>query len=175
MKKETKNHKKGFTLLELLVVVLIIGILAAIALPQYKMAVTKAKVASILPIMRAWYNYANEYRLQHNEYPDMCDDADICWPENFCGCYWDSDNTNFWTECFAYERTAGEVYCRKDIDPDNYFVITMYQPDETDYNDCRGKLACEAEGSKGNKFCKAIGGKFMTGIKCSYNTDTYFL
>ena len=38
-------NKKGFTLLELLVVVLIIGILAGIALPQYRFAVEKTRLA----------------------------------------------------------------------------------------------------------------------------------
>ena len=40
-------NKKGFTLLELLVVVLIIGILAGIALPQYRKAVVKSKLAEV--------------------------------------------------------------------------------------------------------------------------------
>ncbi len=71
------KDKSGFTLIEMLVVVLIIGILAAVALPQYKKVVLKSRFATIKNITRAIYDAEQRYYLVHNQYTTNWDELDI--------------------------------------------------------------------------------------------------
>ena len=66
MKQINKQNKKGFTLIEMLVVVLIIGILAGIALPQYNKAVEKSKVAQALITLKYMRERGQEFMLQNS-------------------------------------------------------------------------------------------------------------
>ncbi len=70
--KTYRNHKSGFTLVEILIVVIILGILAAIVIPQFTNASTSARVASLQGQLQTLRSQIQLFKLQHNDVlPDL--------------------------------------------------------------------------------------------------------
>jgi general secretion pathway protein G len=58
--------KRGFTLVEILIVVVILGILAAIVIPQFTEASTEAKLSSLCSDLQTMRSQIELYKVQHN-------------------------------------------------------------------------------------------------------------
>lgn len=68
---------KGFTLVEILIVVVILGILAAIVIPQFTSASESAKASSLVSQLQTIRSQLELYQVQHNgNYPDLSDTDD---------------------------------------------------------------------------------------------------
>ncbi len=67
--------KRAFTLIELLIVVAIIAILAAIAVPNFLEAQTRSKVSRAMSDMRSIATAVETYAVDYNSYPLDADDV----------------------------------------------------------------------------------------------------
>ncbi len=63
--------KSGFTLVEILIVVVILGILAAIVIPQFTEASTEAKLSSMCTDLQTLRSQIELYKIQHNDVPPL--------------------------------------------------------------------------------------------------------
>ena len=160
--------KKGFTLMELLVVVLIIGILAAVAVPQYQLAVDKARFTEMQTIGKKLSEMIELYYLSTGKYPDYWADLDITLP----GCReegklydlicqknrWDLNAGSFsgWDSL----TRAGKADENGSFNPDgnNFLYYHYFQYTDQYEEKFRGKTVCWGQSERGKKLCKNLCG-----------------
>ena len=64
-----KTVQKGFTLIELMIVIAIIGILAAIAIPAYQNYTIRSQVTEGLSLADGWKTAISEFYAQYGSFP----------------------------------------------------------------------------------------------------------
>jgi prepilin-type N-terminal cleavage/methylation domain-containing protein len=83
------RNSKGFTLIELMIVVVIIGILAAIAIPRFTAVSDQAKQAEAEPILKQMCTLAEAYEMREGSWPT----GD---PSSVVGIGWDDPEAEYY-------------------------------------------------------------------------------
>ncbi|MBR2082708.1 MAG: prepilin-type N-terminal cleavage/methylation domain-containing protein [Elusimicrobiaceae bacterium] len=153
-------QNKAFTLIELLVVVLIIGILAAVALPQYRVAVQKARLARLIPLVDAVYKSEESYYLANGNYTTDLSvlDIDVTGP----GCTLETSSTTGWYMCGDYDigvadgPVNAQVHMR-DANGNLLLSYLYYFNDSKTNTISKGAIRCFSNGELNRKVCLSLG------------------
>jgi len=158
----------GFTLMELLVVIVIIGVLTSLALPQYRVSVIKAKAVALLPRLDDIVNAQEIYYLAHGEYAKNLANLDgmhgVALTGNstrpYSSHYWYEMSDGFWVSVFL----GSEVHIATDK------IELIKAPKHLDNG---GEFRCCAlwEDNAAKQVCKSMGvSAFTVDTVCNGNT-----
>ena len=152
---KNNNSKRAFTLIELLVVVLIIGILSAIALPQYRKAVDKSRMAEAMGMVQSLHKAQEALYLATNAYSADMALLSIDIPADSIG----SGNAAY---PFKYYYSCAVDSCKaiansKDLPTFEYH----HDFDSNNAGLFRGKFWCQildgGKNDKAKKYCASMG------------------
>ncbi|EMU3734251.1 pilin, partial [Neisseria gonorrhoeae] len=82
--------QKGFTLIELMIVIAIVGILAAVALPAYQDYTARAQVSEAILLAEGQKSAVTEYYLNNGTWPENNTSAGVASPTDIKGKYVES-------------------------------------------------------------------------------------
>ena len=138
---------KGFTLLEMLVVVLILGILASVAMPQYQRAVEKSRAVEAVTIGRTIIASQNR---SLDAFPDVHPDnraaLDVTW-SNLDGTWQPEQETarnqdTYETALFVYRLDPGGVTARRQQNGRFEYELRFYNKSAGLEDVCNGDDFC---------------------------------
>jgi general secretion pathway protein G len=74
MKLRSRTGQRGFTLIEMLIVIVVMGVLLALAIPNYTTTITKSKEARLHHNLTTINNVIQQYSLDKKQAPQQLDD-----------------------------------------------------------------------------------------------------
>lgn len=152
---QKNNKQKGFTLVELLVVVLVIGILAAVAWPAYQTAVAKSQFAELITLATAINKERQVFSMANGSMPTF-EVMGFSMPGCSIGGTYKKDLT-----CSSKKTVChidiGYVSCIRNEE----LGYVLFGEGNFSYDVQGYSRQCYAKGNIPNRVCRSLGGKLQ--------------
>ena len=127
------KKKRGFSLIELMVAIVIMGVLITIALPSYQTYIRDAKRTKAASCLMEYAQYMTQIRAAHMRFDQKVDGSTVAIPALACSL--DDDISGLYSFSFAENQPTGSTF------------VVIAEP--TDSDDSCGTLSLDHRGTRG--------------------------